>query len=358
MSQRTALYDQHVAAGGRMVDFAGWEMPVQYSGILDEHRTVRESCGMFDISHMGEFLVAGSGAEAWLEGILTNRVSNLAVGGAQYTLMLNDEGGVIDDLIVYRTAETEYLLVVNASKIAENVAWMQKHLAGDVRFEDLSAEYGALAVQGPDAGVIFEKAFARALPASRNQVMELSCAGGRIFAVTTGYTGEAGFEVAFPVAEAAGIWDKLLALGVKPCGLGARDTLRLEMCYPLNGADLSPTHTPAESGLGFFVDWEKLAFVGRESAFKVKTAGPDCRLMAIKMDEKSPPIRPHYPVLSAGEKVSETTSGALSPTLGYGIAMAYLPIALAKIGQDLEIEIRGRCYQASVVKKPFYKKNS
>lgn len=358
MSQRTALYDRHVAAGGRMVDFAGWEMPVQYTGILDEHRSVRETCGMFDISHMGEFLVEGSGAAAWLDGMLTNRLANLAVGGAQYTLMLNEEGGIIDDLIVYRTAETEYLLVVNASKIDEDAAWMRKHLAGDVRFEDLSAEYGALAIQGPDADAIFEKAFARALPSGRNQVIELPCAGGRIFAVTTGYTGEAGFEVAFPVAEANQIWDKLLALGVKPCGLGARDTLRLEMGYPLNGSDLSPSHTPVESGLGFFVDWEKPSFVGREAALKVKTAGPACRLMAIKVDEKSPPIRPHYPVVHAGEKVSETTSGALSPTLGVGIAMAYLPIALAKIGQDLEIEIRGRRYRASVVKKPFYKKNS
>jgi aminomethyltransferase len=339
-----------------MVDFAGWEMPVQYTGILSEHRTVREACGMFDISHMGEFLVEGAGAAAWLDGLLTNRVRNLSVGGAQYTLMLNERGGVIDDLIVYRTADVEYLLIVNAAKISEDAAWMRSHLPGEVTFRDLSAEYGALAVQGPDSGGVFEKVFALAFPGERNQVIELPSAAGRMFVVTTGYTGEKGFEVVFPVGEASQIWDKLLEAGAVPCGLGARDTLRLEMCYPLNGADLSPEHTPVESGLGFFVDWDKAEFLGREAVVKDKTDGPTCRLVAIQGVEKSPPIRPHYPVLSEGERVSETTSGALSPSLGCGIAMAYLPIALAKIGQDLEIEIRGRRYRASVVKKPFYKK--
>jgi aminomethyltransferase len=354
MSRRTPLFEKHVAAGGRMVDFAGWEMPVQYGGILEEHRTVREACGVFDISHMGEFLVEGPGAVAWLEGLLTNRVSRLSVGEAQYTLLLNERGGVIDDLIVYRTKDEEFLLIVNAAKIDEDAAWFRQHGSGEVAFSDESEDYAALAVQGPQAGEVFERFFSGPLPAERNRVMELPCGSGRMFAVTTGYTGEKGFEVVFPAAEAAVIWDGLVAAGARPCGLGARDTLRLEMCYPLNGSDLSPEHSPLEAGLGFFVDFDKGDFVGREVLLKQKAAGLCRRLAAIRVEEKSPPIRPHYSVVVDGVKVAETTSGALSPSLGCGIAMAYLPFALAKAGQALEIEVRGRRYRAAVVKKPFY----
>lgn len=337
-----------------MVDFAGWEMPVQYTGILDEHKTVREACGVFDISHMGEFFVRGDGVAAWLDSLLTNRVAKLAVGEAQYTLMLNERGGVIDDLIVYRIGESEYLLVVNAAKIDEDAAWLQKHLGAGIEFENRSADYAALAVQGPLASKVFEQTFARALPTERNRVIQWD----GIFAVTTGYTGEAGFEVVVPVREAEAVWDQLLANGAKPCGLGARDTLRLEMCYPLNGSDLSPEKTPLEAGLGFFVDLEKGDFVGRNALVEQKKDGIPTRLAAILVGEKSPPIRPHYPVISGGENLTETTSGALSPSLGVGIAMAYLPFALAKVGQPLEIEVRGRRYAASVVKKPFYQPKS
>lgn len=340
-----------------MVDFAGWEMPVQYTGILDEHKAVREECGVFDISHMGEFLVRGSGAATWLDGLLTNHVARLAVGEAQYTLMLNKNGGVIDDLIVYRTAETEYLLVVNAAKIAEDREWLLAHRADGIDFEDLSDAYAALAVQGPKAGEVFERFLSRPLPGERNRVMELPCGGGRMFVVTTGYTGEKGFEVVFPAAEAAVVWDSLLKAGAKPCGLGARDTLRLEMCYPLNGSDLSPDRTPLEAGLGFFVDLQK-EFIGHDALARQKAVGLSRRLVAIRVEEKSPPIRPHYPVVADGEVVAETTSGALSPSLGCGIALAYLPFALAKTGQALEIEVRGRRYRAAVVKKPFYQPKS
>lgn len=361
MSQRTPLYDNHVAAGGRLVDFAGWEMPVQYTGILDEHRSVREACGVFDISHMGEFLVTGAGAAAWLEGLLTNRVARLAVGEAQYTLMLNERGGIIDDLIVYRIKEAEFLLVVNAAKIAEDADWMRGRLVDGVRFENLSDRYAALAVQGPGAPVVFQKLFGKPLPAGRNRVWELAGSAEAslpAYAVTTGYTGETGFEWVVSAAEAPAAWDAVLAAGAKPCGLGARDTLRLEMCYPLNGSDLSPDHSPLEAGLGFFVDLDKGDFVGRDALVQQKASGLTRRLAAIRVEEKSPPIRPHYGVVSGGETVAETTSGALSPSLGCGIAMAYLPFALAKVGQALEIEVRGRRYRASVVKKPFYQKRS
>ncbi len=354
MSKRTPLYDKHLAAGGRIVDFAGWEMPVQYTGILDEHRAVREACGVFDISHMGEFFVRGAGSAAWLDSLLTNRVAKLSVGEAQYSLLLNERGGVIDDLIVYRIGDDEFLLVVNAAKIDEDATWFREHAAEGVVFEDRSDAFAALAVQGPAAAEIFEKCFGRPLPSERNRVIQWD----GLFAVTTGYTGEAGFEIVVPAARAGEFWDALLGAGCKPCGLGARDTLRLEMCYPLNGSDLGPGRTPLEAGLGFFVDLEKGPFIGRDALAAQKAAGLPFRLAAILVEDKSPPIRPHYPVVADGRMVAETTSGALSPSLGAGIAMAYLPFPLAKIGQPLEIEVRGRRYRATVVKKPFYQKKS
>jgi aminomethyltransferase len=357
MSNRTPLFENHVALGARMVDFAGWEMPVQYNGILDEHRAVRETAGAFDISHMGEFFVSGSGATAWLDGLLTNRVEKLAVGEAQYTLMLNERGGVIDDLIVYRTGDEDYLLIVNAAKIDEDAAWLQSHAKESVSFVNRSGDFCAVAVQGPVARGVFQTVFGEALPTERNRVIKIQHAGADGFAVTTGYTGEDGFEVVVPNVAAPALWDALIAAGAKPCGLGARDTLRLEMCYPLNGSDLSPDRTPLEAGLGFFVDLTKENFVGREALVAQKSEGLPVRLVAIAITEKSPPIRPHYAVWANGEPVSETCSGALSPTLGYGIAMAYLPPSLAKVGQELEIEVRGKRYKASVVKKPFLNKN-
>lgn len=357
MSNRTPLYDQHVALGGRMVDFAGWEMPVQYTGILDEHRAVRETAGVFDISHMGEFFVSGPGATEWLDGLLTNRVAKLAAGEAQYTLMLNERGGVIDDLIVYRLGDEEYLLVVNAAKIDEDAAWLRAHARSQIAFTDSSGEFSAIAVQGPIARGVFQTVFGEALPTDRNRVIKVKFDGADGFAVTTGYTGEDGFEIVIPNSVSAGMWDALVAAGAKPCGLGARDTLRLEMCYPLNGSDLSPERTPLEAGLGVFVDLTKDDFIGKAALAAQKAEGCASRLAAIAVTGKSPPIRPHYAVWAGGALVSETCSGALSPTLGHGIAMAYLPAAVAKIGTEVEIEVRGKRYKASVVKKPFLKRN-
>ena len=357
MSNRTPLHDSHVALGGRMVDFAGWEMPVQYSGILDEHRSVREGAGMFDISHMGEFFVNGPGSTAWLDGLLTNRVAKLSVGESQYTLLLNARGGVIDDLIIYRLGDEEYLLIVNAAKIDEDAAWFAGHVVDGIGFANRSGEFSAIAVQGPVARGVFQTVIGEALPADRNRVIRLIFSGVHGYAVTTGYTGEDGFEIVIPNEAAAPLWDALLAAGARPCGLGARDTLRLEMCYPLNGSDLSPERTPLEAGLGFFVDLTKEDFVGKAALEAQKSAGLPSRLAAIAVVEKAPPIRPHYPVLADGKVVSETCSGALSPSLGYGIAMAYLPVAVAKSGQELEIEVRGKRYKASVVKKPFLTRN-
>ena len=358
-----------------MVDFAGWEMPVQYTGILDEHRTVREDCGVFDISHMGEFFVRGPKASEWLDSLLTNRVPALEIGEAQYSLMLNERGGVIDDLIVYRTGEQEFLLIVNAAKIDEDFAWLKGHLQALseklLELINCSDAYAALAVQGPRSPEVFSKVFSSGWEDRKNHIFDLTgkspaavksspsgnC-GSRTFAATTGYTGEPGFEAIVPASEAGHFWEFFLAAGAKPCGLGARDTLRLEMCYPLNGSDLSPDHTPLEAGLGPFVDFGKGKFIGRDALLEQKTYGVPNKLSAIRVQEKSPPIRSHYAVLAGGRSVAETTSGALSPSLGCGIALAYLPFPLAKAGQDLEIDVRGRRYRATVVKKPFYKPRS
>jgi aminomethyltransferase len=372
MNRRTPLYDRHLSGGARMVDFAGWEMPVQYGGILEEHRAVREKCGIFDISHMGEFVIRGREAASWMDSLLTNSVTKLEEGQAQYSLLLNPHGGTIDDLIVYRTGSQEFLLIVNAAKIEEDFTWLRDHIASradEVALTNLSDAYAALAIQGPQAPEVFSKVFSFPWEQRRNRITEFgdeparggkSDAAGtlRSFIATTGYTGEAGFEVLIPAHEATRFWDSFVDSGAKPCGLGARDTLRLEMCYPLNGSDLSSSHTPLEAGLGAFVDFEKENFTGREALLRQKDEGIRRKLTAIRVQEKSPPIRAHYAIRVNGEKVGETTSGALSPSLGCGIALGYLPFQLAKIGQDLEIDVRGRLYRAGVVKKPFYKPRS
>lgn len=376
MSRRSPLHEKHVSAGARMVDFAGWEMPVQYTGILDEHRAVREDCGVFDISHMGEFFVRGLQASEWLDSLLTNRVAALEVGQAQYTLMLNGRGGIIDDLILYRTAAREFLLIVNAAKIDEDLAWLEGHREGAgnpdmMELVNCSGAYAALAVQGPGAPEIFSNVFSSVWEDRKNQILELADGKAtpvrtllpasrafRAFAATTGYTGEPGFEAIVPASEAGRYWDLFVSAGAKPSGLGARDTLRLEMCYPLNGSDLSPDHTPLEAGLGAFVDLGKARFIGRDALLEQKIHGVPTKLAAIRAQEKSPPIRSHYKIMAGGKEVSETTSGALSPSLGCGIALAYLPTPLATAGQHLEIQVRDHRYRAAVVKKPFYKPKS
>lgn len=355
MSQKTPLNEIHRSAGGRMVDFAGWDMPVQYTGILDEHKAVRESCGIFDISHMGEFFVKGPGATRWLQGILTNDLQSLQIGASQYSFLLNREGGVIDDLIVYRLAEEEYLLIVNASKIEEDASWLNLHLDDAVTFENRSVDFAALAIQGPSAYELAHKVLGLTPPEERNRVLQLA---PNQWLATTGYTGEAGFELVVPADTAAAFWTQFVEAGAKPCGLGSRDTLRLEMCYPLNGSDLAADISPLEAGLGFFVNFNKGDFIGRDALLAQKEVGLKKKLTALKVVDKAPPIRPHYPVVHGGLQVSETTSGALSPSLGYGIALTYLPPELSREGTELEIDVRGKRYRAIAVKKPFYKKLS
>jgi len=337
-------------------------MPVQYSGIMDEHHAVRNAVGIFDISHMGEIIVSGPQAKPWLNELLTNNIDRLATGQCHYTFMLNERGGVIDDLIVYQYAEGVFLLVVNASKIEEDFAWLQKHLRDGVTLENKSDDYAGLAIQGPQAAALFDKFFAgkHLLPA-RNEIRQFTVGSVDFLVARTGYTGEDGFELFLPATAAAEVWSAILQsgaeLGLKPCGLGARDTLRLEMCYPLNGSDLSADRTPLEAGMSFFVDLQKPSFIGRDVLAAQKAEGLRNRLVPFRMKEKSPPPRAHYPVVKDGEIVAETTSGSLSPSLGIGIGMAYLPTGIARINEEIEIDIRGRRFVAVIEKKPLYRKS-
>src|SRR3954471_5263823 len=360
--KKTPLYDEHVRLGAKMIPFGDWIMPVQYSGIIDEHQAVRNNVGMFDISHMGQLVASGPSAGAWLNEMLTNNVDKLEVGNGQYTFLLNDRGGIIDDLIVYRTAPETFLLVVNASRSDEDFAWLETHRNENANLENRSKEFGGVAIQGPRVVELLEAFLGKnaELPA-RNQIREFDHGGTKVAVARTGYTGEDGVEVFFPAKDAAKTWNDLLDagkdLGIRPCGLGARDTLRLEMCYPLNGSDLSPEHNPIEAGLGFFVDLKKPNFVGRDILADAKENGTPNRLVAFRMKSKGPPPRPHYSVWRDGERIGEVTSGSLSPSLNEGIGMAYVASAHAKIGTEIEIEIRDRKLPAVIEKKPLYKKS-
>ncbi len=361
--QETPLAAAHERLGARMVPFGGWRMPVQYTGILDEHRAVREAAGLFDISHMGEFIARGPQALAALNTLLTNDTAKLSIGTGQYTLLLNERGGVIDDMIIYQTGPEEVFLVVNASMIEPDFAWMAPRMEkAGASLENQSAQTAAAALQGPRSREIFAACFGTSIPApEKNQIIFLDWRGHAVRCACTGYTGEDGAEFFFPAEVAEEFWTFLLEkgapFGLKPCGLGARDTLRLEACYPLNGNDLSPEKTPLEAGLGIFVSLKKKAdFPGKGALAAQKEQGVPTKLAAFRMTGKSAPPRAHYPLWANGQQVGEAASGTLSPTLGIGIGMAYLPTALAQPGQELEVEIRGTRAPAVVVQKPFYKR--
>ena len=372
--KKTPLYAQHTRLGAKMVPFAGWLMPVQYTSIVEEHQAVRNNVGVFDISHMGQFIVDGADGRDWLNWILTNNVDKLDVGMGQYTFLLNDRGGIIDDLIVYRIDEQKYLLVVNAARADEDFAWLQDHLkagralnrpggetAASCNLTSRSAGFGAVAIQGPRTVALFHALFGKHIElAARNHIVDVPFDTTSVSVARTGYTGEDGIEVFFPANDAVKFWSAVLErgkpLGIRPCGLGARDTLRLEMCYPLNGSDLSPERNPIEAGLGFFVDLTKPDFVGRDALLKTKEFGPREKLVPFRMKEKGPPPRPHYAVFSNGERIGEVTSGTLSPSLNWGIGMAYVSSAHAKIGAEIDIEIRTQKFPATVEKKPLYRK--
>ena len=374
MLNRTTLFAAHQKLGGKLIDFGGWEMPVQYTSITDEHHAVRTAAGIFDISHMGEVTVSGAGAEAFLNSVLTNDVRKLVSGHGQYTLMCNERGGVIDDLYAYRLSVDVYLLIINASRIAEDVAWLQAQAAkfsgGELNLTDASHHYAAVAVQGPRVkdfiAAVIPGASASVFSVNavtdlkKNQLAGFHFDNSSIFVARTGYTGEDGFEIIGPDAAIRNLWDKLLAagapFGIKPCGLGARDTLRTEVCYPLYGHELDEQTTPIEAGVGFFVALDKGEFNGRAVLAEQKANGTQKKLVAFKMTDKSAPPRPHYPIWVNGASIGIVTSGTQSPSLNLGIGLGYIPAALAKPDTKIEIEIRGKRYAAIVVPKPIYRR--
>ena len=356
--QRSPLHEEHLKLGAKMVPFAGWEMPVQYEGIMPEHKAVRTSLGVFDISHMGQLFCSSlksGAAQQWLDGLLTNNVANLKIGQGQYTVLLNETGGVIDDLIVYRKSQDEYFLVVNASKTEVDFQWMSSRIGdASVSLTNSSAEFAGLAIQGPNTVAAFASLLgAEAILPERFCMDTFSTPDGDVVVCRTGYTGEDGFELFCPTSTGSLWWLRCLAAGATPAGLGARDTLRLEKCYPLNGNDLSPEHSPLEAGLSFAVDLNKSKFVGRETLVRQKANGVTQQLVAIRQTQKSPPPRPGYHVFSGDSQVGKLCSGGVSPMLGCGISMAYIGSEYNQVGTSLEVEIRGKRYPAEVVKKPF-----
>lgn len=376
--KRTPLFEAHRRSGARLIDFGGWEMPVQYSGIVDEHLCVRKAAGIFDISHMGEIEVSGPAALPFLNRLLTNDAARLAVGQGQYTLMCNDAGGVIDDLYLYRLEDARFLLIVNASRITEDTAWLREQRAqfaeaASVFLADRSSDLAAVAIQGPRVTEFFGEVFAGSATGGtrvaqvgalvKNQIGGFRFGGTDVWIARTGYTGEDGFEIVAPNEIIEAVWTQLLAAGhvgcLQPCGLGARDTLRTEMGYPLYGHELSETITPIEAGLGFFVALDKGPFNGRETLVAQKSSGPTRRSIAFTMTEKSAPPRAHYPIClpgPAGAVIGEATSGTQSPSLNGGIGLGLVAAEQAVPGRKIAIEIRGRRFAAVVVKKPIYRR--
>ena len=368
--RKTPLFEEHTRLGAKIVPFAGWLMPVQYTSIVVEHQAVRNNVGIFDISHMGQLIVEGSEAREWLNMVLTNNIEKLDVGQGQYTFLLNECGGILDDLIVYRIDEQKFLLVVNAARTEEDFAWLQSHLppveaavsaANALQIVNRSPDFGGVAIQGPRIAELFHALFGSDMDLPvRNAIADLRFDETKVSVARTGYTGEDGIEVFFHASDSAKFWNAALQKGkpfeIKPCGLGARDTLRLEMCYPLSGSDLSLERNPIEAGLGFFVDLTKPNFIGREVLLKAKEIGTREKLVPFGMEGKGPPPRLHYAVFQNDKRIGEVTSGTLSPSLNRGIGMAYVSSAYAKIGAQIDIEIRRQKFPATIEKKPLYKK--
>jgi len=342
---RTPLHDRHVAAGARLVPFAGWEMPVQYEGVIPEHRAVRTDCGVFDVSHMGELHVEGPQAHAFLQSVLSNDLDRIDDGGAQYTLLTNERGGIVDDLIAYRLTPHHYLLVVNAGNREAGFAWLKEREVRGSEVRDASDEYALLAVQGPRSlerlGLPEGNPFTHALA-------ELD--GIEVMVCRTGYTGEIGCELMCSAEDGPALWDAVVGRGAVPCGLGARDTLRLEVCFPLHGNDITPATDAISAGLGWACALGK-EFTGAEELRRVKEQGPERRLVAFVMEEKAVP-RKDMPIVGGGV----VTSGTHSPMLDRGIGLGYVPADRAAAGAELLIDVRGRERRATVVPKPIYKK--
>lgn len=355
----TPIHQEHINLGARMAEFGGWDMPIQYEGILAEHAHTRTQTGLFDICHMGEFELTGPTAAADLENLLTLKVSTLSIGQCRYGFLLNEQGGVIDDLTCYRLDENRYMLVVNAATVDGDSAWIQKHLSAQTIFTDLSEGLAKLDVQGPQARADLEEVVGQKLPdlgyfkAQTFQALETEMLLSR-----TGYTGEWGYELYFPATEAVRIWRALLSNpNIKPTGLGARDTLRLEMGYSLYGHELSIDRSPAATSRGLFIK-KDTDFIGRDAVLR-DVEKPEEFLVALAFDSKRA-ARAHDKIFQALEKspVGEVTSGSVSPSLGNAVALAFVKTQQAELGTVLDVEIRGKRFPATVVDLPFYKEGT
>lgn len=361
--KKTSLYPLYAEYGAKTIDFGGWDLPVQFSGILEEHEAVRTKAGLFDVSHMGEVEIKGPDALALIQMLTTNDASKLVPGQAQYTLMCYPDGGTVDDLLVYKKDEEDYLLVINASNIDKDVEWIEKHAEGDVSIKNVSAEISLLALQGPLAEKVLQTLTDAPLAELKpfRFFKEAAVAGVTAIVSRTGYTGEDGFEIYLPSDHAPAVWRAILEAGqedgVQPIGLGARDTLRFEARLPLYGQELSASITPIEAGLGFFVKIDKGDFIGREVLAEQKEKGAPRKTVGIEMMERGIP-RSHYPILVNGEKVGEVTTGTQSPTLKKNVGLALIDAQYASLDQEVMVEIRNKPVLAKVVKTPFYKRNS
>jgi aminomethyltransferase len=362
VSKYTPFHDRHLAARGHMVDFAGYDLPVMFRGIIPEHQRVRATVGVFDVSHMGRIEVRGRGALTFINRATTNDASQLALNQAQYSVLCYDDGGIVDDLVVYRRQD-HYLLVVNGANNAKDTQWLKDHLPPDAQMDNVTDRVAQLAVQGPKAEATLQKTVSIPLAAiGFYWAADCRLAGVDTFISRTGYTGEDGFELYFDAKHASKVWDAVFEAGrefeIEPIGLGARDTLRLEMKMALYGNDIDKTTNPIEAGLSWVVKLDKPAgFVGSDVLKKVSDEKPKRRLVCLEMQDRSIP-RPHYKVYAAGTEVGHVTSGTMSPSLGKGIALGYVASSHAKAGTALEIDIRGSRAPALVTRPPFYKQGS
>ncbi len=354
--RRTPLYERHVAAGAKVVPFAGWEMPVQYTdGIRAEHQFVRQHAGIFDVSHMGQIETTGPQAEAFLQSLLSNDVSKIAIGGAQYSVICQADGGVIDDLFTYRLGPQRYLTVTNAANHQTDFEWFAGNAGGfDVDVIDRANEYAMIALQGPQSRMVLRQLLAGAKEPERMQIVDSKVAGHPALIAGTGYTGEDGVEILVSPADAPVVWEDLIIAGAKPIGLAARDTLRLEVCFHLYGNDLSRDVDPISAGLGWACALET-DFIGVDALKKISADGPVRRLVPFAIVGPGIP-RQGNPVVRGGDEIGVVTSGTLSPSLDSGVGMAYIDTMFAEPGTEVEIDIRGKLRPAKVRKRPLYVK--
>ncbi|AKU89808.1 glycine cleavage system aminomethyltransferase GcvT [Vulgatibacter incomptus] len=358
--RRTPLYDAHVRHGGKLVEFAGWELPVQYKGVIDEHRAVREAAGLFDVSHMGEVFFEGEGALEACNELVTNDLRSIGDGQALYAGLLNERGGFVDDVICYRFSPTKILVCTNASNAEKDFEWMKSHAKAGPVVRDAGADFAQLALQGPKAIGILQKLTSADLQAiAFFRFAEIEVDGKPVIAARTGYTGEDGFEIFCRPGDATDLWEAILAAGkdegLMPAGLGARDSLRTESKLALYGNDIDDEHTPLEASLGWIVKLDKPGFIGKEALVRQKADGVKRKLIGFELTERGIP-RHGYPILSNGQPVGVVTSGTMSPTLQKPIGIGYVPPELASEGSTFEVEIRGKPVAARVVKTPFYKR--